>query len=69
MSVTEAAKLPLREKLQIMEAIWADLRAHVDQIEPPQTHRDLLDARRRRVAAGEVVLHDWDRVKHSIGRP
>ena len=69
MSVTEVAKLPLREKLQIMEAIWADLRAHVDQIDPPQAHRDLLDARRQRVAAGETPLHDWDRVKHSIGRP
>lgn len=69
MSVTEVANLPLREKLQIMEAIWADLRAHVDRIEPPQAHRDLLDARRRRVAEGETTLHDWDQVRHSIGRP
>ncbi|MEO5917896.1 MAG: addiction module protein [Luteolibacter sp.] len=68
MSLTEVAKLPLREKFQIMEAIWADLSERVERFENPPEHRQLFDARRARVAAGESTLHDWDVVKHSIGR-
>ena len=69
MSIAEVNKLTLREKLQIMEAIWIDLRQHVDALDAPQEHRDLLDSRRNRVASGHAALHDWDQVKHTIGRP
>ncbi len=68
MSVTEISKLPLREKLQIMEAIWADLSEQAERFEIPPEHLRLLDARRARVASGESTLHDWDSVKHNIGR-
>ncbi len=68
MSVADVAKLPLREKLQIMEAIWMDLRQHVDTFEVPEEHRRILDARRRRVASGESSLLDWNQVKLSIGK-
>lgn len=67
MSLTEVAKLPLREKFQIMEAIWADLSGRVEQFEIPPEHQALLDARRARVATGESSLLDWDAVKHTIG--
>lgn len=67
MSLTEVAKLPLREKFQIMEAIWADLSERAEKFEIPAEHKALLDARRERVANGESTLHDWDAVKHSIG--
>ena len=68
MSITEVAKLPLREKLQIMEAIWADLSAQVERFEIPNEHQELLDTRRARVGNGEATLHDWDAIKHTIGR-
>jgi putative addiction module component (TIGR02574 family) len=68
MSATEIAKLTLREKFQIMEAIWADLSKQAEQFEIPDDHLQLLDARRARVASGESTLLDWDEVKHSIGR-
>lgn len=67
MSIAEVSKLPLREKLQIMEAIWHDLSEHVEMCDVPLEHRELLDRRRARVAAGAVVLRDWDAVKHTIG--
>jgi hypothetical protein len=67
MSIAEIVKLPLREKLQIMEAIWEDLRDHADRFEVPLEHRALLDSRRERVATGIASLRDWDTVKHSIG--
>jgi len=57
----------LREKLQIMEAIWRDLGEHVERCEVPREHRELLDLRRSRVTAGAATLRDWDTVKHTIG--
>ena len=68
MSLAEVAKLPLREKFQIMEAIWADLSERMEQFEIPPEHEKLLDVRRARVAAGESTLKEWDAVKHNIGR-
>lgn len=68
MSTVELSQFSLREKLQIMQSIWEDLRSHVDRIEVPQSHKDILDERRRRVESGEAKLLDWDQVKHSIGR-
>ncbi len=68
MSLTEVTQLPLREKFQIMELLWDDLSKQVERFEIPPEHLELLDGRRARVAAGESTLHDWDSVKHSIGR-
>ena len=68
MSATEVLQLPLRERLQIMEVLWEDLRGRADRFEVSQEQKELLDARRARVASGESKILDWDSVKHSIGR-
>ena len=68
MSVAEISRLTLKEKLQVMEAIWLDLRAHVEPMGIPPEHRELLDARRARVDSGAASLHEWDDVKHAIGQ-
>ena len=68
MSIAEVSKLTLREKLQIMEVIWQDLRSHVDGMEAPESHRKLLDERQARVTSGKAQVRDWDEVKNSIGR-
>lgn len=68
MSLKELESLSLMEKLQIMEAIWEDLRGHVESAEIPESHCRLLDARLERVAAGKASIREWDDVKHTIGR-
>lgn len=68
MTVADLAKLSLREKLQLMEAIWEDLRGRVDAMGVPEEHRQILDERRSRVASGEATILDWDKVKHTLGR-
>lgn len=68
MTLAEVSKLSLAEKLQIMEAIWVDLRETVDHLEIPANHRTILDERKARIESGEAKVHDWDSVKHSIGR-
>jgi putative addiction module component (TIGR02574 family) len=62
-SITEIQQLPLGEKLQIMEAIWEDLRLRAEQVEVPQWHKDLLDARRKAVNENREEILDWDAVK------
>ncbi len=69
MSVADIQRLPIAEKLRIMEAIWEDLRHNADQVSVPQWHRDLLDARRKSVEENREEILDWDQVKDSIGRP
>lgn len=64
----ELSQFTLREKFQIMQSIWEELRSSVDEYEVPQSHKDILDERRRRVDCGESKVLDWDQVKHTIGR-
>jgi putative addiction module component (TIGR02574 family) len=66
-SIGEIQQLSLSEKLQIMEAIWEDLRLHADQVAVPQWHKDLLDARRKAVDENREKILEWDEVKHSLG--
>jgi hypothetical protein len=67
MSTADISRLSLREKYQIMEAIWADLRGQVDGFHVPQSHKDLLDVRRARAESGASRILDWNQAKHTIG--
>ena len=68
MSIAEVRSLPLREKLQILEAIWEDLSSNVARMEISPGDRELLDSRIERVRSGETEIHDWDSVKDFLGR-
>jgi putative addiction module component (TIGR02574 family) len=69
MTTDELKKLPMQEKLQMMEALWDDLRERFERFEIPEEHKKLLDLRRKRVESGEAQLRDWDSVKGTIGQP
>ena len=66
-SIADIRQLPLTEKLQIMEAIWEDLRAQAEQVPVPAWHQELLDERRRAVEEGREEVLDWDSVKGTLG--
>ncbi len=68
MKAFEISQLTLREKFQVMQDIWEELRDRVDRFEVPQSHKDILDERRRQVESGESELLDWNQVKHTIGK-
>jgi hypothetical protein len=66
-----AVNLPLdemsvEEKLQLLEAIWADLSRVPDQLESPAWHKDFLEETERRVESGEATFSDWQEAKASI---
>ena len=68
MTTDEVKTLPLAEKIQIMEALWQDLRERFDRMELSESQKALLDGRRAAVENGDSRLHDWDAVKSAIGR-
>jgi putative addiction module component (TIGR02574 family) len=68
MSIAELRKLPLREKFQILEVIWDDLSARMEEMAVSPAVRELLDSRLERIANGSTEVHDWDSVKVSIGQ-
>jgi hypothetical protein len=66
-----ATKLPLhemtiQEKLAAMEALWEDLSRSSEAIESPEWHKEILDARRQRVADGTAQFEDWETAKAKI---
>jgi putative addiction module component (TIGR02574 family) len=68
MSIAELRNLPLREKFQILEVIWDDLSAHMEEMAVSPAVRELLDKRLERIESGSAEVHDWDSVKFSLGR-
>ena len=68
MTVADIKSMSVEEKVQIMETIWEDMRDRFEHSDIPQSHKDLLDSRRAKVASGESKILDWDSVKSSIGR-
>ena len=68
MTLTEIRKLPVKEKLQIMEVLWEDLRSQVQEEPVPEWHKELLDNRRKAVEAGREKVLDWDQIKDSLGK-
>lgn len=67
MSIGVLRELPLSEKLQIMEAIWEELRLNAEGIPVPQWHRDLLDSRQKTVEEKREEILEWDDVKDLLG--
>ena len=68
MTTAEVKALPMVQKIQLMEAIWDDLRDRFEQSELPQRLKDLLDQRRARATEGSARILDWDTMKSGIGR-
>ena len=61
----ELDQMTIEEKLQMMEALWADLcdRASVAM---PQWHKDILDHRQRLIDEGKAEFIDWETAKKQV---
>jgi hypothetical protein len=55
-------KMSLSEKLETMEALWADLSRTPGDVPVPEWHREVLRARRETPA----TWLDWEHVKESL---
>lgn len=54
------AQMTLEEKLEVMEALWADLaKQHPEAVSPPW-HREMLQERKRLVEEGKLKFENWE---------
>jgi putative addiction module component (TIGR02574 family) len=58
--------MPLPEKLALFETLWAELSSEPGQVEIPQWHKDILDARLEAADRGAVEIIDWEVAKNQI---
>jgi len=67
MSVEELAlELPRREKLKLMETLWADLSGSKEGFESPEWHKAALGETEARLAAGTEEAVDWAEAKRRL---
>jgi len=58
--------MTIEDKLLAMESLWDDICRLQPAMEPPASHRDILDARERNLQAGSDELLDWEDAKRAI---
>jgi len=59
-------RMSREEKLQTMEAIWADLSKTDADIESPAWHEDVLKETEARLAVGRERIADWETAKREL---
>jgi hypothetical protein len=65
-SALEIQQMPRREKLQLMETLWADLSRDEVEFESPAWHADALHETSERRARGEEKILDWEQAKAKL---
>ncbi len=65
--IEEAAEqLDHTEKLHLMETLWDGLSRKGAGLESPAWHKEILEERRARVAAGKEGYSEWEEAKRDI---
>lgn len=57
------SRLTLAQKLDLMEALWADLSRDDKSFESPDWHKAVLREREEAFKAGKDTLIDWEEAK------
>lgn len=60
------AEMTRQEKIELWEALWADICQAPDEVESPGWHAQELEETERRVASGEESFIDWETAKKQI---
>ena len=60
------SEMTLEEKLQAMEAIWADISSDGSNFSPPKWHGQILEERQQRYSKGDIAVSDWEDSKKRI---
>jgi len=60
------SELSFTEKLNLMEALWADLSRDEKRLKSPSWHETILKDREEAYVAGKVTVSDWEQAKKRI---
>lgn len=58
--------MTIEEKLQAMEALWADLSRNAPDVQPPAWHGKVLQDIETAIERGEESYQDWETVKKQL---
>ena len=64
----ELEKLPLAERMQLVEDLWDSIARSREELPIPQWQKDALDARRRAFQERPNAGQSWDEAKEDILR-
>ncbi len=59
-------QMTIAEKLRAMEALWADLSGHEEEIQSPPWHEQILKDREERVRSGQETFIAWEAAKKEL---
>ena len=69
MSTTlELDSMSVEEKLEVMEALWADLCRHEQAIPVYEWQKEILNERQKLIDDGKARFIDWDEAKRLIDK-
>ena len=60
------SQLSFVQKLNLMEALWADLSRDEKKLKSPAWQETVLKDREEAFTAGEVTISDWEQAKRRI---
>jgi len=60
------SQLSFAQKLNLMEALWADLSRDEKKLKSPAWHETVLKDREEAFTAGKVTISDWEQAKTRI---
>ena len=60
------SQLSFVQKLNLMEALWADLTRDEKKLKSPAWHETILKDREEAFVAGKVTVSDWEQAKRRI---
>jgi len=66
MSLSDIQKMPLEERLYLMEQLWDSFKYEKETVAPPEWHKEILDERLQKYENGEVQLLSMDDLKSSL---
>ena len=66
MTATQIAQMSRTEKLQTMQALWADLSQSETDVQSPAWHEVALRETAARVSAGQERITDWQLAKQEL---
>jgi hypothetical protein len=59
-------KMSVEDKLRVLEQVWEDLVRTPEDVPSPAWHRDVLEAREKRIAEGQEHSIPWEKAKDDI---
>ena len=67
MSIADIKKMPILERMRLMEEIWDTLRDDSKDLDSPYWHEDILKERKEAYSSGKVKSYTIEEVRQKLG--